>query len=231
MQSEAGQGLNEIVARKEVERFSGNGLFFWGVGNPPSKALADLVRINYCLPVYFSIMKSKPKPQDSAPRRVLAWRQYMDVFGIVRNIPRHVLVTSKANSRNYHYALVCMSRDSLVIGDKGYFNPADWRNTSASNGSVGSSQVTALLRRVDSSSRGDYQIALEATLVGDYWVKLINPVEVSLEDRESLESIPADSDAWISHATKIKKLREDVFSLEQTSRDDQYTLFADGADE
>jgi hypothetical protein len=29
MQSEAGQGLNEIVARKEVERFSGNS-FFWG---------------------------------------------------------------------------------------------------------------------------------------------------------------------------------------------------------
>ena len=231
MQSEAGQGLKEIIARKEVERVSGDGLFFWGVGNPPSKALAELVRINYCLPVYFSIMKSKPKSQDSAPKRVLAWRQYVDVFGIVKNIPRHVLVTSRANSRKYHYALVCMSSNSLVIGDNGYFNPSDWRNTSASNGFVGASQVTALLRRVDSSNRGDYQIALEATLVGDYWVKLINPVEVSLEDRESLESIPVDSNAWVSHVTKIKKLRDDDISVDQTLRDDQYTLFTDGVDE
>jgi hypothetical protein len=33
MQDEAGQTLHTIIRRKEAERASGNGEFWWGIGN------------------------------------------------------------------------------------------------------------------------------------------------------------------------------------------------------
>ena len=35
MQAESGQNIEVIIARKELERRTGGGLFFWGVGNAP----------------------------------------------------------------------------------------------------------------------------------------------------------------------------------------------------
>ena len=41
MQSEAGEGLPKILRRKDLERRAGAGLFFWGVGNAPARAIPD----------------------------------------------------------------------------------------------------------------------------------------------------------------------------------------------
>ena len=42
MQAEAGQRLETIIARKEIERQAGEGLFLWGVGSAPSRAPATV---------------------------------------------------------------------------------------------------------------------------------------------------------------------------------------------
>jgi hypothetical protein len=44
MQSEAGQQLDAIMSRKELERRAGGGIFFWGVGNPPPRIINELAR-------------------------------------------------------------------------------------------------------------------------------------------------------------------------------------------
>ncbi|MEG3177112.1 hypothetical protein U1872_12795 [Sphingomonas sp. RB3P16] len=196
MQSEAGEGLSRIVRRKDLERRSGNGLFFWGVGNAPSRAIPALVRTAAAIDVLFSVMKSKPKLRDVAPERVLVWQRYIDAEGTVRPIPRNVLVTSRAGSRDFHYALICRSEVPLNVADEGPFDPAACRNYGA-GGAVGASQVTALLERCAPDGSANYRIAMRARLTGSLWVKLIDPIELSGPARIALEEEPADEAAWL----------------------------------
>jgi hypothetical protein len=81
MQFESGQELAAIARRKEIERAVGDGIFLWGVGNPPGLLPGRLARA--CLePVaVFSIMKTRPKAVDATPALVLAWRRWMSADG------------------------------------------------------------------------------------------------------------------------------------------------------
>jgi limonene-1,2-epoxide hydrolase len=203
MQAEAGQGLGRIVRRKELERRAGDGLFFWGVGNAPPRAMPALARIGAEIDVVFSVMKSRPKPEDVAPSRVLAWRSYVDAGGVVRSVPRNVLVTSRAGSRDCHYALVCRSEVPLEIADLGPFDPAAYRNYGGGR-PVGASQVTALLERCQSIEAGEYRIAMSARLVGGMWVKLIDPVEVTGTALAGLDDDVADEESWLELVTRVR---------------------------
>lgn len=196
MQTEAGQGLARIVRRKDLERRTGGGLFFWGVGNAPSRAIPALARTAAAIDVLFSVMKSKPKAQDVAPSRVLAWRSYVDFDGVVRPLPRNVLVTSRAGSRDHHYALMCRSEAPLGLSDEGPFDPAAYRNYGAGK-AVGPSQVTALLERCAPYGASHYRVAMRARLTGGFWVKLVDPVELTNAAREALDEELADEDAWL----------------------------------
>lgn len=71
MQAEAGQGLDEIVARKERERRAGGGTFFWGVGNAPAAIVNVLARAAMPVRAIFSVMKSRPKAVDVSPSRTV----------------------------------------------------------------------------------------------------------------------------------------------------------------
>jgi hypothetical protein len=44
MQAEAGEPLAAIIARKEVERLAGDGVFFWGMGSALGRAVSEIVR-------------------------------------------------------------------------------------------------------------------------------------------------------------------------------------------
>src|SRR5690606_6583993 len=94
-QGESGQDIGSIIARKELERRVGGGLFFWGVGNPPSRSVGKLAASGEDIDVVFSLMKSKPQSRDVAPAGVLAWRTYFDIHDVERPLPPHVLVTSR----------------------------------------------------------------------------------------------------------------------------------------
>jgi hypothetical protein len=222
MQAEAGEGLARIVRRKDLERSAGNGLFFWGVGNAPSRAIPALARAADTIDVLFSVMKSKPKAHDVAPSRVLAWRSYVDVDGVVQPLPRHVLVTSRAGSRDHHYALMCRSESALDVSDEGPFDPSAYRNFGA-GGAVGNSQVTALLERCAPDSFSGYRVAMRARLTGGLWVKLIDPVDVTGTGRTALEDVPADEGAWLELVDYVRSKGRPATRLKQST---QASLFA-----
>jgi hypothetical protein len=211
MQAEAGQPLEEIVARKERERRLNGGLFLWGVGNAPALVANRLARAHVPIPVIFSVMKSRPKQVDASPTRTFAWRRYIDEEGVERKLPRHSLVTSRSNRatgvKRSHYALMCYSDTPLEVRrGVGYFHHAAFRNAGGTGAPVGPSQVTALLRRIraDGGGTSDYEINLRAWLTGGYWVRLTDPAYVTQSAREQLaaEAHMAD-DAWIELVDNI----------------------------
>lgn len=189
MQAEAGQGLSLIVARKERERVAGEGVFFWGVGNAPATISNVLARAGLPIPVVFSVMKSRPKAVDVAPSRVVAWRRFIDERGVERELPKHALITSRADSasgpKRVHYALMCHSPDPLALASKPRpFDPTAFRNAGGTGAPVGNSQVTALLKRVKCENLpSDYSIDVEARLTGGYWVRLTDPI--LLDDKKN----------------------------------------------
>lgn len=218
MQTEAGEQLVRIVQRKDLERRAGDGVFFWGVGNAPSRAMPRLLQECSTIDVVFSLMKSRPKRQDVKPLQILSWRQYVDVDGTVKPLPSHVLVTSRAGRRNYHYALICYLEKSLAVADQGPFDPRAYRNVGG--GAVGASQVTALLERDGPDGNAEYRIAMRARLTLGSWVKLVDPVEVSEIGRRKIEEEAPDVDSWLK---VVKYLRSASRSL--SIRLPQPTLF------
>ena len=146
MQAEAGQSLESIIARKEQERQFGAGVFFWGVGTPPSTLIKPLSRIGYPVSVIFSQMKSKPKKADANPESTLIWRSYFENDGKVVDLPPHALITShggtKSRPKRTHYALVCSSAQQLRLNWEIPFHPGSFRNASGLQRGVGASQVT-----------------------------------------------------------------------------------------
>lgn len=171
MQAEAGEPLAAIIARKEVERLAGDGVFFWGIGTPLGRAVIDAARSSGgILPVLWSVMKSRPKVIDTAPPCVVRWTAYEDWTGREHRLPDHVMITSRLTERDHHYALVCRSSTSLTLGDLGPFDPAMCRTI---DGRVpGASQVTALLRDGGSHDTGTYRVAFRADLVEPWAVRL-----------------------------------------------------------
>ena len=197
MQAEAGQGLESIVCRKELERSAGDGVFCWGVGNAPSRSISDLARTAADVDVVFSIMKSRPKAVDIAPARLSIWRSYFDHSGREKPLPPATLITSRADTgsrtKTVHYALMCRSDEPLALGDFGPFDPAAYRNASEAGGAVGASQVTALLRRVSNEIQAaSYTVNLRAKLSHGYWVRLGDALDLSPDRRTTFERIMAD---------------------------------------
>ena len=181
IQAEAGQSLEQIISRKERERLAGNGIFYWGVGNPPAVAIRYLARVGSEVPVVFSLMKSQPRVKDLFPDRIAIWRRYIDIDGMERALPEHVLVTSKIRAssppRNVHYALVCRSEAPLRLQRGILFDHRAYRNVSIRNARVAPSQVTALLEATgEPAGRGDYEENLRARLVGGNWVRLTDAI-------------------------------------------------------
>lgn len=193
MQAEAGQTLDEIVARKELERQAGGGCFMWGVGNPPALIARPLARAQVPVRAVFSIMKSRPKPVDAQPSRTVVWRRYIDAEGIERTLPAYALVTSRGDSaggaKRMHFALMCHSPEPLAIQHGEAFDPSAFRNASGTGAPVGASQVTALLKRVAADATvSDYESNFTAWLTASYWVRLLDPVELDVEKQCLIEA-------------------------------------------
>lgn len=234
MQAEAGQSLPFIVQRKECERRHGNGHFFWGVGNAPALAIDPLARKQTPVPVIFSEMKSKPKPADTHPAQILAWRRYLDFEGTEHPLPDHVLVTSKATItrakklRSY-YALMCFTDSPLELSEHGAsFNHLSYRNVSQQSGPVGPSQVTALLKLTDANDdnpptlTASYQTDLQAWLTGSYWVRLSDPVMLRPEHLSALgHASDLEAEEWFNVVSAIRS--SEPFPIDHA--EDQSTLF------
>jgi limonene-1,2-epoxide hydrolase len=194
MQAEAGQSLDAIVERKERERQAGAGSFLWGVGNAPALVTNVLARAKIPVRAVFSVMKTRPKAVDVAPSRTVIWRRYFDAHGVDRPLPPHALVTSRGDSargaKSVHHALMCRSDVPLAIQRGEVFDPAAFRNAGGTGAPVGSSQVTALLRRVQSDhDHSDYEANIVAWLADSYWVRLTDPRELDAAGLTALAGI------------------------------------------
>ena len=213
MQAEAGQALTVILARKERERKAGNGVFFWGVGNAPSSLTRSLARTNTHVEVVFSKMKTQPKAVDRAPSSTLLWRQYIDLEGKVRPLPPHALITSRGEStlraKRAHYALQCFSSSALQVSDQGeVFDPTDYCNAGGTGSPVGASQVTSLLIPTEQRRPGmvsTYTVDMRATLIGSYWVKLVDPVLLAQQDLATVDSAHTDEADWIAFNSGLRQ--------------------------
>ncbi|OBP72352.1 hypothetical protein BAE42_16205 [Mesorhizobium loti] len=209
MQAEAGQALEAIVRRKELERRAGRGMFCWGVGNAPAVITGALARLGEPVAAVFSIMKSRPKAVDVNPGRIVAWRRYFDVDGAIRPMPRHVLVTSRAESasgpKSRHFALMCWSDKPLLIQHGEQFDPAAYRNAGGTGAPVGASQVTALLKRASQGEGASaYEANLKAWLVAAYWVRLTDPIDCSPEFSCIDDLTDGSVDEWLQFVDRAR---------------------------
>lgn len=237
MQAEAGQPLERILRRKELERRAGGGIFFWGIGSALGNGLRSLLAGGYSPRVVFSVMRSRPKMQDVAPDAVLVWTSYETPSGELCLIPEQALVLSRATTptgdKRRHYALVCQSDEPLHLRQIGSLDASHLRNIGESASRVGSSQVTAVVthttmldgstdaRQLSDSSGPAYEVNLLATLAQPHFVRLANPRLVPRELLELVSEMPAQAQSvpdWLTlcrliRSTAVPVHRESAFGI------------------
>ncbi|MCK9392174.1 MAG: hypothetical protein M0Q01_11490 [Syntrophales bacterium] len=183
MGAEAGQPLDVIISRKEAERESGDGLFFWGIGTPLGQSIWRFIDSVSRPFVLFSPMKAKAKQIDSNPENVFIWTAYLDKNGIKHRMPEHVFVTSRGLSngvaKEQHYALVCRKNSSLRGDEWPSIDRAKLKNYKRDS-KLGFSQVTAVVEcnKSVTSLGNNYDVLFGAELVEPYYVKLVDPIEL-----------------------------------------------------
>ncbi len=212
MHAEAGESLEEIVERKELERAATGGTFFWGVGNAPGPIVRQMAKRQMPVRAIFSRMKSRPSALDTSPRSIVIWRRYIDLDGTVRPLPDGALITSRGNSnrgpKQSHYALICHSHDPLELRHGKPFDPKAFRNVGGRQRPVGASQVTVLLFRVLDDGPSDYEANILARLHGSYWVRLNDPRALMESEVDTLATGPMPSEGWMNFARRIRADRE-----------------------
>ena len=175
---EAGEGIEEIIERKERERCANDGIFFWGIGNSVAPAMRELIAQVDAPEVLFSPIKSRPRRVDVAPESVVRWRAGETLSGRRFRLPRGARITSRwRGSSTLHYALVCRAESQLRFCELGWLSPGSLRNLLRGT-SIGASQVTAVVRREDaedSENGARYAVALRAQLVEPYFIRLHEP--------------------------------------------------------
>jgi hypothetical protein len=93
IQADAGQSVDRILRRKELERQLG-GTFWWGIGQAP---MAEKIsQLGPDPDVILSLMRSVAHSRDSDPDSVLLWDQYI-VPGTrkIVPVPAHAVVISR----------------------------------------------------------------------------------------------------------------------------------------
>lgn len=175
---EAGEKLDNILARKEIERAAGDGVFWWGIGSSLGSRVRSEARSNGgTLPILFTFMRARPKAIDMAPDEIWRWTTWEDEAGRLRDIPSHVLITSRGHPKKRgHYALVCRSDSRLDVDGAGKrFDPSACYTLSGKR--PGASQVTALVDGpCGESPSGPYEICFIATLIDPWAVRLARPL-------------------------------------------------------
>ena len=179
--TEAGETIEQILERKEVERSKNNGLFLWGIGNSIGPSLGDLLSCEKFPEVLFSPIISAPKRVDILPTTTCVWTSAKDLNGKSFSMPQWSRVTSRVSTgpkANRHYALVCFSDIPLRIDTNPPFIRMNRIRNLRTNNVVGASQVTSVVRySEDLEENGTrYSVAFRERLVAPFFVVLGSPV-------------------------------------------------------
>jgi hypothetical protein len=132
---DAGESPEQICHRKELERQTNEGCFWWGLGQRPSpENVAKLLDEAYgCAPLVISLMRGTPKTSDTSPQQRLIWESYRSC-GKFFKIPKNVIVTSRGHDqkeskiKTKHYALVCHSDRDISKPSGQVFYIGSYRN-------------------------------------------------------------------------------------------------------
>jgi len=213
MQAEAGQPLDMILRRKEVERAAGGGLFFWGIGTSVAGKLLQMLGHVLQPKVLFSVMKARPRLDDASPKAVFLWTSYVDLFGARHQLPEHAVVLSRAYTKSgpktHHYALVCRSDVRLDVRTKGTIKLGHFRNLGSDSPRIGSSQVTAIIEHLPTPAEGPtYDVDLMADLADPYFVRLDDPVLLPRTQKDHFEGLISritDAAEWVDVVRHLKR--------------------------
>lgn len=93
--TEAGETVEAILARKELERQANDGVFYWGVGSSVGPGIEELVRSVDTPEVFFSPIKSRPRRVDVAPAAGVNWTWAQGLTCGAFRLPADVRVTSR----------------------------------------------------------------------------------------------------------------------------------------
>jgi hypothetical protein len=218
MGTEAGQTLDAIIRRKELERLAGNGVFAWGIGNSLGNSvdLARQVSPNGQVDVLFTPMKSAPKQVDVLPSQTFLWLSYIENDGRIAPLPQHLLITSRGGeSKRTHYALLCHSDDSIEHDMlENYIYATSARNLASSN-RIGPSQVTSMVRygsEADDSDDSPYKVAFRAALHKKGFLKLVNPIclEGDLAKQYRQACVATTATEWLTLATEVRSIAHEL---------------------
>lgn len=181
--AEAGQTVDQILNRKEEERLRNDGVFLWGIGNSLGDAVHELVSRSSPPEILFSPIKAAPRPCDSDPDDVLAWRSAETFRGEPFALPQWSLVTSRQDPvrpKVAHFALVCFSSVPLEAANDGSSLDFAYLRNLVTGHRLGVSQVTAVVERGREpvGSHREYTVAFRATLIAPFFVRLRNPVAI-----------------------------------------------------
>ncbi len=189
--TEAGQSIEDIIARKERERQQNNGVFLWGIGNSIGRSLPSLLRSHSMPVVAFSPIKSKPRAVDVEPGQVAIWHQATTTNGEHYSLPAGSMVTSRyVPGRNKHFALVCRSDRPLLI-ETGYEALNMNGLVNAKSGTrIGFSQVTAVVKKREEPStiEQEYNVAMCCQLEHPFVITLQEPEILPASDWVELDN-------------------------------------------
>jgi hypothetical protein len=199
MGSEAGQSLEDIIRRKELERQCGDGVFAWGIGNsvgPAIRYAKSAERVPE-LETLFTPMKAAPKAADVNPSSILLWLGYHARDGRIEYLPDHMMITSRGHSRlgeekRGHYALICQSHQSLLEQAGGWaIDPKAARNVVSANPG-GASQGTSVVRYSSvEEHQAAYPVLFRAILTDTAFVRLAIAVALADELFEAYRAVCA----------------------------------------
>ena len=194
---EAGQTVQQTLARKEHERSANDGVFLWGIGNALGPSIQRLLTDDLEPTVLFSPIRSKARAQDQVPDVVLVWTEASTMDGGPMALPPRFLVTSRGSTsgrKHVHYALVCYSESPLVTAELDSLPLGALKNLLTGR-PVGASQVTAVVRFDPASTSGaSYTVSLRARLVPPYLLRLHRPIAVERSD---------DCPSWTEAVTRL----------------------------
>lgn len=230
MGTEAGQSLDLILRRKELERRSGQGLFAWGIGNSLGVAaiLARQEARSNEVEVLFTPMRSAAKHADVSPTQVLLWLSYHNEDGVETRLPSHMVITSRGSGRRSHYALLCEGRSDITIpGNLGVIDSNRAKNFASLN-PLGASQVTAVVRYQTACNElpeKHYPVTFRAKLHGAGFVRLASPVvlEGNLANLYHKVCQSETVEEWLEGTASLREKAEE----KQARQSHQKKLFGD----
>lgn len=215
--TEAGEGIDAIFERKELEREANGGVFLWGIGNSLRPSIDALLKRTSDPVVCFSPMRSAAAAHDVAPSALSLWHSGYGIDGQDFAVPEFSVVTSRTGSgtrANRHFALVCQSDEPIARFDEPAGLGIDELTNLRTGSRLGSSQVTSVVRYSPSAGvPRNYSISFAARLVAPYFVTLTHRSPVPANRRAPSSSTESDWDDLLALRANHTSAAATLFSL------------------